>query len=903
MAEVPYYQSSSYPDPSMGVEEKPDIDNSPQLPKKKKRNRKRESSFPQPSEEPRLFSSMQIDVPVPEVPPQQYRIDDDDDGTGNTPMQSQARDQEKRERKESRRAAKRSRQQVEAISAIPAPEETWEPSPLGMLNSQDFIQAAAQEPGEEADATKKNKRSYGGSVTGEQAETGIYGGAEVSSSQGISLNDLAEQLFSGRKKKSQRNIGQGEHNQAESSPAAGAIAHLDTEVGATQTGPVDGAPKDTMELYSDMDIDAGHEDNLPLDPALRADYDTNSYGPDASAVNSHDLAEAPVNTEEQTLPGIDRVAPSGYVDSTLGTEVVVPSSIPYTNASHASDSPGKQRDVKSTGRKRVAKPDFFSRVAEDTENANDVQSPTAAALSRKKGKEKENHVLEENTAVAPTPATDKASQAINRPLQDKAPMTTPTSLVRVRAPKPAVTLSGAFTSAEIQSLGEAIQRFRDDNGMTQYEVNDLIHRNPKEAKASELWNHIIATCPGRSRQKVINQTRRRFHNFVARGTWTPEQQEELKQMYELHGNKYSLIGTLINRHPEDIRDRIRNYLICGNSQRKDHWSQEETEQLVAIVHQAIEEIQKQRALHGIDDPRPVEEDINWQMVSQGMGRTRSRLQCMSKWKTIKPQLEGGGMDGELAPIEDIIEHARETAMTMSYRNRSFVIKAILKSGANADSRIPWLKVRNELNQQWTRPPLMVVWFRLKRSLPNYQSLNVKEICTMLLQNFQRTHKLDYPSDDSPELDYDAEYGEIEYRIKKARRAHAAKTPATVSASDEEDEDYGEEGPAISQQEQEEEEAIRSQLDATSERAAGEGSSSQQARPSSIDLGTGRVTGNGEAEIQDSEPETKARTRRRRGARRSNQHPAFPIDPRLEEFDDQSSDTNASQVSSIPARFG
>ncbi|KAI0185264.1 hypothetical protein EV127DRAFT_315178, partial [Xylaria flabelliformis] len=300
-------------------------------------------------------------------------------------------------------------------------------------------------------------------------------------------------------------------------------------------------------------------------------------------------------------------------------------------------------------------------------------------------------------------------------------------------PKTPATLSGAFSDFEIRNLTQSIERFRDDHGMTQVAVNDLIHRNPKEARGTELWERIMATCPGRSRQKVINQTRRRFHNFVARGTWTTEQDQELRQLYEHHGSKYAMIGQMINRHPEDVRDRIRNYIICGDNLRKDQWSQEETTRLIAIVEQAIAEIRRQRSLQGLDDSRPVEEDISWQLVSLGMDRTRSRLQCIAKWKSLKPQLSGGGLDGEVVPIEEIIQQARETATTMSYRNRFLIINEILKTNANADSRIPWLKVRTELKGKWTRPPMMIVWFRLKRTLEGWQSLNVKETCTLLLQ--------------------------------------------------------------------------------------------------------------------------------------------------------------------------
>ncbi|KAH7029291.1 uncharacterized protein B0I36DRAFT_244375, partial [Microdochium trichocladiopsis] len=167
--------------------------------------------------------------------------------------------------------------------------------------------------------------------------------------------------------------------------------------------------------------------------------------------------------------------------------------------------------------------------------------------------------------------------------------------------------------------------------MSQFEINAFIHGNPKDVNSSEFWNRVISTCPNRRRQKVINQCRRKFHNFVARGTWTPEQHDELSKMWEMHGNKYTLIGSLINRHPEDVRDRIRNYVVCGDNRRKDAWSQEEEDRLANIVAEAIDTIRRMREKGESNSAATDEELVDWQMVSEKMDRTRSRLQCITKW--------------------------------------------------------------------------------------------------------------------------------------------------------------------------------------------------------------------------------------------------------------------------------
>ncbi|KAI3318977.1 hypothetical protein HD806DRAFT_298543 [Xylariaceae sp. AK1471] len=986
MADSFPYQSSPAIRSSMDVDVDDRADqhgNLPHFSKKKRRNKKRSSSASHPDSDHRPFvphSSIELDASTYDGEQQQSDVHggDVDVIIDGTPMsaegQSQARNQHKRDRKESKRAAKLAKQQAAAANSTS--EATEEQSRFAEnFDAQERATDAKREQEEEEDAaarleeitepptattkkrkrrsqtqvedsleqsSKKHKHSHSGASAittedhGEQGQNGAIEGAEASLNSGINLNILAEQLYSGRKRNSYRDVLQEELG----SPTVDAVVKAgleyehedeepveldaDGEGGLIRDGLVESEPSDEMEMYRDDNIDYDyHADNgaegissvdeeLPIDPMLtrcRSSDSIKNLNGSAREIRNDELITTGVTHDEVGSHGeqngadvTEEVAPS-HISGPANEEVEVPSSMPRPSSAGESSTKRRATTKTSTGRKRVAKPDFFSRVANDIDENTDLQSPTTAALSRKKGKGKQIAISEDETSAGPSTINGKARQLkITGMLKDSAsadgdnPMTPSSeSVVRLRTPKTPATLSGAFSDFEVRNLSQAIERYRDDHQMTQHQVNELIHSNPKEATAGELWDRIMATCPNRSRQKVINQTRRRFHNFVARGTWTPDQEQELKRMYDMYGTKYSLIGTIINRHPEDIRDRIRNYLICGDKQRKDQWSPEETEKLIAIVEQAITEIRQQRVKRGLDDSRPVEEDINWQLVSQGMDRTRSRLQCISKWKAIKPQLSGGGLDGEMTPIEEIIQQARETATTMSYKNRSLILKAVLKTGANADSRIPWLKVRNELGLQWTRPPLMVVWFRLRRTLPNWQSLNVKEICTILLQDFQRTHKLEYPSEENNDVDYNYEYREIEYKIKRGRKSNpAGKTPATVAkTSDDEDEEEEQEA-------EEEMKATRNQADAPRDDAAEEAEAlhSHRYRPSSVDLGTG-IPSEKEPEVEDSEPEAKTRNSLR-WARSRGSH-IKPQDPRAAESDNESSDTNASQVSSIPAR--
>ncbi|KAI0486713.1 hypothetical protein F4859DRAFT_311302 [Xylaria cf. heliscus] len=917
--------------------------------KKKKRNKKRQGSTSNPDEGQQPLPHSSTDPNPPTYPSEQ--------------QQDEVISQHKRDKKESKRAAKLAKQQAEASVTLEIAEE---PSHFAEIwDSQERIVAAKREREEQEDfgvyveesvqsqnaiskkrkrksqaqtedppqqGSKKHKSLHNGTSDiivehDEQIHDDVVQGAETSNDDDINLNDLAEQLYSGRKRKPYTDVVDEETTPTietglEHEEPVGAMAVDRVEAVLTQDG---SQVNDEVEMYQDdgthyaynHDHSAGKmaseaPSTSHIFTTQQLDVSTGDSDEPTYGANNDELAIAKVVQSdvtdhiEEIRTNINGEIALNHVDGTAYQDVEVPSSVPDPGSAGGPSAKSYANNKTKTGRKRVAKPDYFSRMVDDEiDDHTSSQSPSTAALSRRNGKGKQIVVPEYETQAGPSTANGQirqpkiTSMLRESPNGDSDVAATPTSesVVRLRTPRTPATLSGAFSDFEIRNLTQAIERFRDDHNMTQHAVNDLIHRNPKEARGTELWERIMATCPGRSRQKVINQTRRRFHNFVARGTWTIEQDQELRQLYEHHGSKYAMIGQLINRHPEDVRDRIRNYIICGDNLKKDQWSQEETDKLIAIVEQAIAEIRRQRNLQGLDDSRPVEEDISWQLVSLGMDRTRSRLQCIAKWKSLKPQLSGGGLDGEVVPIDVIIQQARETATTMSYRNRSLIISEILKTNANADSRIPWLKIRTELKGKWTRPPIMVVWFRLKRTLPGWQSLNVKEICTLLLQRFQQTHKLEYPTDESGDLDYRAEYREIEYKIKKGRKTNSApKSAAFVSkASDDEDVEEEEEEEEEELEEEEAEEAIRDQLDATGEGAE----ASLRRRPRSVDLGVGRASEK-ERVVEDSEPETKTRSHRRRRTRPRGAR-FKPEYVQENDDDNQSSDTNASQVSSIPAR--
>ncbi|RYP92630.1 hypothetical protein DL770_001272 [Monosporascus sp. CRB-9-2] len=686
------------------------------------------------------------------------------------------------------------------------------------------------------------------------------------------------------------------------------------------------------QLYDD-DPPAASESEYGGD--VVAKYETMS---DPSSVQ--DFRQGSADMEMDEAVGLTSMDNSGALvdhDHTLfngglDSQIEVPSSVPAQSneASLANTAPSSHLGS-STGRKRVPKPTFYDRVAEDNaQSFAEHPSPSAAAASRKalarqrvssEGDDDEASSGPSKPVTKAKGKRPKLSSMLGGGSSAQTKVTTPAS----RPGRPAQPLVGPFSQFELRNINEAVDRWRKDHNMEQSQINALIQGNPKEVNSSDFWDTVVATCPNRKRQKVINQCRRRYHNFVARGTWTPEQDEELTEAYNKYGPKYTLIGKEINRHAEDVRDRIRNYIVCGDKRRTDAWTQEEQDNLTIIVAEAIDHIKEHQA-QGHNRDVPTEDLIDWQLVSQRMGRTRSRLQCISKWKLLKTQAEGKSIDGgEGRSVGEIIVKARDEAEEMTDRERYKLMKAIAVCGANAESRIPWAKVRaNIAGKRWTRPTLMLAWRRLKLTVSDWKTMSVPDIAERLCEQYKTTKSLEYPS--AEEIDLKEEHRDIEHKINKMLKSSGkkVKTPVYAVKSDEEEE-ASEAGDEVD---------YESGDDVNIEDAP------QHQRGSSTDLGFDRDAvkdgsdEGSEVEIEDSEPEPKSqKSRNGRGdaqatktsrsnsftpskknsgkntpansakrilARRKAKN-AKRLEAAATDSDYQSSDTNASEVESIPAR--
>ncbi|KAL2134356.1 hypothetical protein VTI74DRAFT_411 [Chaetomium olivicolor] len=300
--------------------------------------------------------------------------------------------------------------------------------------------------------------------------------------------------------------------------------------------------------------------------------------------------------------------------------------------------------------------------------------------------------------------------------------------------------SGPMSATEKNQIVGAVERFREDESLSQEEVNQIIQENPlasKKAIHHRLWASVQDACPSRPRQKLINWCRQRFHNFAGRGSWTQEQDDELAELVEVHGKKWSYIGGLINRHQKDVRDRWRNYLVCRESVKTDEWSEAEEDRLREVVEDAIDKIQENLSENARKTP---EELINWLYISEALGRTRSRLQCMEKWKRMRAAEPIGDKIPTILPQGSSwrLEKARKDLRKLTVNDKYTLMRAIRDSGVGKDAKISWKEiVSGTFGDKFERQALIVTWGRLRQAVPDWEWKTTHDCARYLCEMYER----------------------------------------------------------------------------------------------------------------------------------------------------------------------
>lgn len=293
---------------------------------------------------------------------------------------------------------------------------------------------------------------------------------------------------------------------------------------------------------------------------------------------------------------------------------------------------------------------------------------------------------------------------------------------------------------ELESIFEAVEEWRVGNDMTPKEINELVQRKIN-SEVTKFWDHIAAQTPGLTRIQIQQKCRRKFHNFD-RGPWTEEEDTELRDLYEKTPGKWVQIGPLLNRFPEDCRDRWRNYVVCGDKQRKDTWDKEEEDNLRVVVAECIEKIKEERHKKGESKKSVMEYEnlLDWGTVSKEMGHTRSRLQCSNKWRQLKERMESDVEDPVAeTPISENwrLEEAESEARRMSAQQKLELLYAIRETAAGSEGKIPWVVVtREHLKVRGMRMAYKICYRTMKQHIEGHEDMKLQEIIGQLIDAYE-----------------------------------------------------------------------------------------------------------------------------------------------------------------------
>ncbi|KFY07502.1 hypothetical protein V492_07074 [Pseudogymnoascus sp. VKM F-4246] len=346
------------------------------------------------------------------------------------------------------------------------------------------------------------------------------------------------------------------------------------------------------------------------------------------------------------------------------------------------------------------------------------------------------------------------SKKSKKALKAKSPVT---KGQRTKAAAPRTPTRGAATDGkqlprlddgDLAVIKNQLLKYREMNDITEREQNSLIQG--KASGHQELFNLVCEEFPDRPRWSIIKFCRRKFHNFEARGKWSPEDDEDLREAHRLMPNRWTQIGERLNRHAEDCRDRWRNYLICGDSMVNVYWDEDEEQRLREAVNKCVSHVREMRELGVIQTPpgHLPEHDIeliDWQRVSEKMDRTRSRLQCRQKWKRMHDREDDSKPDRTSlkagAPWRE--RAARKETQRMSLDDKLTILRSIKESQTGREGKIQWKNIGNEeLRGRFDTKALKVALVKLKSTVPMAQSYKLQEIVEILVEKFENANGQD-----------------------------------------------------------------------------------------------------------------------------------------------------------------
>lgn len=366
---------------------------------------------------------------------------------------------------------------------------------------------------------------------------------------------------------------------------------------------------------------------------------------------------------------------------------------------------------------------------------------------------------------------------------------------------------GVWTQAEISRLEAFREKYCTEHELSTFQFNALVQSSIRHSKdVTDLFNEAHVAFPYRTRTSVRRFCRRRYHNFPARGTWTQSEDESLKQAVIVKGRSWKAVGEMINRFPEDCRDRYRNYHINAHNRNRESWTDAEILNLCRAVHDCMVKMKehneqaKSEKFVGREVPESESESdeevrdmrlINWQIVSDAMGPGggRSRLQCSLKWaqlrmtdrakhmKRVNDALRGSSLtdnDKTKKPSKGNwrARQALRTVGNLKPGDRYDFLQAFAACKAREEGNIAWRSLGDQaFRSRWTTAERKAALQLFKSEIPDGNNMNYREIANRLLTRLmaESSHRLGERLERGQDPDANAEMRKQRSGEKESRR--------------------------------------------------------------------------------------------------------------------------------------
>jgi hypothetical protein len=202
---------------------------------------------------------------------------------------------------------------------------------------------------------------------------------------------------------------------------------------------------------------------------------------------------------------------------------------------------------------------------------------------------------------------------------------------RIAARKAERSRKGPLTSREKTMVDNLFQETLDDEGMSKADLCALIKNWKQAAVFKEAVETALPDYPVAAIRKFCQ---RRYHN-MERGAWSSEDDENLRNAYAAHPDKWTEISALVGRTGSDCKDRWKNTVSIQDTMQSGPWSQEETVALVKAVDRSVKELKKADKENKGLSRAELERMLSWSEVAKKLGGTRSAKRCNEKWQKIK----------------------------------------------------------------------------------------------------------------------------------------------------------------------------------------------------------------------------------------------------------------------------